>query len=135
MQNVNESGRSMVEMLGVLAIIGVLSVGGIAGYTHSMKKYRANELANVISMTIVAATTNNASTRYTDAYGNNFPQILKPVTDVTVTPTPDSEATLSIALTKEAGDCSFCETFYKSVGVPASGTGLGTFAGEVVSLS
>ena len=27
----NESGRSMVEMLGVLAIIGVLSVGGIAG--------------------------------------------------------------------------------------------------------
>ena len=28
----NESGRSMVEMLGVLAIIGVLSVGGISGY-------------------------------------------------------------------------------------------------------
>ena len=27
-----ESGRSMVEMLGVLAIIGVLSIGGIAGY-------------------------------------------------------------------------------------------------------
>ena len=26
-----ESGRSMVEMLGVLAIIGVLSIGGIAG--------------------------------------------------------------------------------------------------------
>ena len=26
----NESGRSMVEMLGVLAIIGVLSIGGIA---------------------------------------------------------------------------------------------------------
>ena len=31
-----ESGRSMVEMLGTLAIIGVLSVGGIAGYTHSL---------------------------------------------------------------------------------------------------
>ena len=27
-----QTGRSMVEMLGVLAIIGVLSVGGIAGY-------------------------------------------------------------------------------------------------------
>jgi len=26
----NQSGRSMVEMLGVLAIIGVLSVGGIS---------------------------------------------------------------------------------------------------------
>ena len=31
-----ESGRSMVEMLGVLAIIGVLSIGGISGYTLSM---------------------------------------------------------------------------------------------------
>ena len=30
---INESGRSMIEMLGVLAIIGVLSVGGIAGYS------------------------------------------------------------------------------------------------------
>ncbi len=39
----NESGRSMVEMLGVLAIIGVLSVGGIAGYTTAMNSHRANE--------------------------------------------------------------------------------------------
>ena len=38
----NESGRSMVEMLGVLAIIGVLSIGGIAGYTMSMDRHRAN---------------------------------------------------------------------------------------------
>ena len=28
-------GRSMVEMLGVLAILGVLSVGGIAGYSKA----------------------------------------------------------------------------------------------------
>lgn len=27
----NQFGRSMIEMLGVLAIIGVLSVGGIVG--------------------------------------------------------------------------------------------------------
>ena len=40
----NESGRSMGEMLGVLAIIGVLSVGGIAGYTMAMNRYRANEI-------------------------------------------------------------------------------------------
>ena len=50
MTNMNESGRSMVEMLGVLAIIGVLSVGGIAGYTQAMKKYRANEITAAISM-------------------------------------------------------------------------------------
>ena len=33
-----ESGRSMVEMLGVLAIIGVLSVGAIAGYSKAMEE-------------------------------------------------------------------------------------------------
>ena len=37
------SGRSMVEMLGVLAIIGVLSVGAIAGYSKAMMKYRLNK--------------------------------------------------------------------------------------------
>ena len=31
-------GRSMIEMLGVLAIVGVLSVGGIAGYSKAMEK-------------------------------------------------------------------------------------------------
>ena len=39
------AGRSMVEMLGVLAIIGVLSVGAIAGYSKAMFKYRLNKHA------------------------------------------------------------------------------------------
>ena len=38
----NELGRSMVEMLGVLAIIGVLSVGAISGYSKAMMKYKLN---------------------------------------------------------------------------------------------
>lgn len=40
-----QSGRSMVEMLGVLAIIGVLSVGAIAGYSKAMFKYKLNKQA------------------------------------------------------------------------------------------
>ncbi len=44
-----QSGRSMVEMLGVLAVMGVLSVGGVAMYTSAMNKYRANELLNEAS--------------------------------------------------------------------------------------
>ncbi len=44
-----ESGRSMVEMLGVLAIIGVLSVGGIAGYSLSMRRHRANGVLDAVS--------------------------------------------------------------------------------------
>ena len=46
----SESGRSMVEMLGVLAIIGVLSIGGIMGYSYGMDKYRANETLNDVNL-------------------------------------------------------------------------------------
>ena len=45
----NPIGRSMIEMLGVLAIIGVLSVGGIAGYTKAMEKIHVNKIVNMIS--------------------------------------------------------------------------------------
>ena len=46
----SQRGRSMVEMLGVLAIIGVLSVGGVYGYGVAMKKHKANELLHQASM-------------------------------------------------------------------------------------
>ena len=49
---INESGRSMIEMLGVLAIIGVLSVGGIAGYSKAMNKFKTNQIADNASMII-----------------------------------------------------------------------------------
>ena len=44
-----QSGRSMVEMLGTLAIIGVLSIGGIAGYKYGIDKYHANETINELT--------------------------------------------------------------------------------------
>ncbi len=44
------SGRSMVEMLGVLAIIGILSVGAIAGYSKAMLKYKLNKQAESLNM-------------------------------------------------------------------------------------
>ncbi len=56
-----ESGRSMVEMLGVLAIIGVLSIGGIAGYTMAMNRYRANEIIDTASKLSVVAQTQSAN--------------------------------------------------------------------------
>ena len=47
-----ESGRSMVEMLGVLAIVGVLSIGGITGYSKAMAKYKVNKTLDQVSMLI-----------------------------------------------------------------------------------
>ena len=52
MKKFNENGRSMVEMLGVLAIIGVLSVGGIAGYSKAMNKYKINKTTDQVSMLV-----------------------------------------------------------------------------------
>ena len=46
------TGRSMVEMLGVLAIIGVLSVGAIAGYSKAMMKYKLNQHAQAVNLLI-----------------------------------------------------------------------------------
>ena len=46
----NETGRSMVEMLGVLSIIGVLSVGGISAYSKAVEKHKANEALHKASL-------------------------------------------------------------------------------------
>ena len=48
----NSFGRSMIEMLGVLAIIGVLSVGGIAGYSKAMEQFKINKIIQDYNMLI-----------------------------------------------------------------------------------
>ena len=73
----NEYGRSMVEMLGVLAIIGVLSVAGILGYTIAMRKHRANEIAQAISILAIAAKTANSGTGIENkAGGTDYTELL-----------------------------------------------------------
>ena len=47
-----QSGRSMIEMLGVLAIIAVLSVGGIAGYSKAMEQFKVNKAVSEYSYLI-----------------------------------------------------------------------------------
>ena len=51
----NPIGRSMIEMLGVLAIVAVLSVGGIAGYSKAMRMWRSNIQRNMIAEFIAGA--------------------------------------------------------------------------------
>ncbi|MCI7421568.1 MAG: type II secretion system GspH family protein [Alphaproteobacteria bacterium] len=48
----NPLGRSMIEMLGVLAIIGVLSVGGIAGYSKAMEQFKVDKAVSEYSYLI-----------------------------------------------------------------------------------
>ncbi len=62
-----QSGRSMIEMLGVLAIIGVLSVGGIAGYSKAMTKFKVNKTVD-----LVAQISANILTLYKYNKGDSF---------------------------------------------------------------
>lgn len=71
----NEFGRSMVEMFGVLAIIGVLSVGGVAGYKAAMSAYRRNaalELENIIIQSFLIEEDAGQSI-YDTAWGQWYP--------------------------------------------------------------
>ncbi len=45
---VSECGRSMVEILAVVALVGVLSIGALDVFSWAMDKYRANVLTNDI---------------------------------------------------------------------------------------
>ena len=53
LNKIEQSGRSMVEMLGVLAIIGVLSVGGISGYSKAMAKFKLTKAQDQLSMLLI----------------------------------------------------------------------------------
>ena len=48
MQNQDESGRSMVEMLGVLSIMGVIMYGAVAGINFGIDMYKINATYNEI---------------------------------------------------------------------------------------
>ena len=69
------AGRSMVEMLGVLAIIGVLSVGAIAGYSKAMMKYKLNKLASEYNYIIASLLEHSADLKKlkaTDEYQERY---------------------------------------------------------------
>ncbi len=73
------TGRSMVEMLGVLAIIGVLSVGAIAGYSKAMMKYKLNKQTEQIGSILdyVNMHFDDLKRSKTDTVGNLIPLFKK----------------------------------------------------------
>lgn len=55
-----QAGRSMVEMLAVLAIIGVLSVGSIAAFRRALDAKKTNDLLNDVSIMAASIATRGA---------------------------------------------------------------------------
>ena len=74
-----EVGRSMVEMLGVLAMMGIVGLVGVRMYTNAMNKHRANELiyeaqkrATMVAMQITAGQENLSIANFTNPTGYTF---------------------------------------------------------------
>ena len=88
-----ESGRSMIEMLGVLAIIGVLSVGGIAGYSKAMNKFKTNKVADNVSMIVTNIRTLYAQQKTYDGLDNVSAVAMGVVPDELVTKASDGTLT------------------------------------------
>ena len=73
-------GRSMIEMLGVLAIIGVLSVGGIAGYSKAMQMYKLNKWKDdFVTLTANLKVSFMNSKSYTETDNQNLTNFFKQV--------------------------------------------------------
>lgn len=72
-----QSGRSMVEMLGVLAIIGVLSVGAIAGYSKAMTKYKLNKQTQQYSELFAATVSVLSGTNFSSSNNTHIYKVLE----------------------------------------------------------
>ena len=110
-KNSTQSGRSMIEMLGVLAIVGVLSVGGIAGYSKAMTKFKINKTADQISQIVT-----NIRTLYAQQTTYSG---LRTVTAIQMGVTPDELGT-GTTLTNAFGGSINIEWSNKNLGSPTN---------------
>lgn len=77
-KRIMQKGRSMVEMLGVLVIVGVLSIGGIVGMQYAMQIYKENETVNAFSVATAGARTANLMQNYIYSCDGHYPCVVDP---------------------------------------------------------
>ena len=109
-----ETGRSMMEMLGVLAVMGVLSVGGTAMYTSAMNKHKANELLNEASKRATSAATQFIQGKE-KAFFNEFQNNLGFIEFNSETSTGDNENQFKITL-KKIPNTNICSLIKSQIG-------------------
>ena len=118
-----QSGRSMVEMLGVLAIIGVLSVGGIAGYSKAMAKFKLTKAMDQVSTTVTNIRTlysgqpnyNGLTTTVAIAMGAVGAEMLNGVATSTASKAYNAfngQVTIASATVNNNADAGFTVTFF-----------------------
>ena len=124
----NEDGRSMVEMLGTLAIIGVLSVGGIAGYNYAMDKHKANETINDVNLRMIDIMTHVAQGREVLEISSEFDTIGRAGYTIDLFQNTDGEPSIMV----ENVPSSVCKMILKSTS-DTQDIYVGTLNGEQVN--
>ena len=76
MKTSSESGRSLTELLAVLAIIGLLSVSSLLSFRHLMNKHKVNEIIHTINLSSVQILVNLTQKKMTSVEEMN--QFLMP---------------------------------------------------------
>ena len=64
---INENGRTMIETLGVLAVIGILTVGGLGVVNKAVRSQKKGQV--IAEATNLAAVTKKLACQYSDSYG------------------------------------------------------------------
>ena len=84
MRLTEQIGRSMVEILGALAIAGILSIAGVMGYRYAVDKNTANRIMNDVALAYVATSSaqqkDTGLMEYTDAT-SGYPTFTELITD------------------------------------------------------
>ena len=57
-----QDGRSMIEMLAVLAIVGLLSIGAVWGFALAIARHRANQIQNYVLTCVTTSYTKSLNT-------------------------------------------------------------------------
>lgn len=95
-KNNSQLGRTLLEMLSVLALIAILSIGAIAGYSYALTKNKTNVLINDVKTLAILTLSSNFLAR--NPIGTTI------TADETTTSTP---APITYTITKESS-----KTFY-----------------------
>ena len=67
----SELGRSLIEMIAVLVVIAILTIGSLGGYSFLVRKWRENQAIDQVNSLIVGMRAGNLSQRF--AAGESIP--------------------------------------------------------------
>ena len=129
----NESGRTIIETLGILAIIALLTVGGISAYSFLIRQQRRQETAKEVAQLVTSIRSAGLARHYEPAETIPVREAVKgpeTVDNGTIMKLPDSEDSYAVVTTLNGG--AFAVSLQMAKGTCA--TVLNAFAAQPASM-